>query len=244
MTFQQKRETAHQNLVATTPKLLGPLTRWGPEVTDNLNLQKKGWQENWHTTPKTDYYNFSGLYVFWWVGKKSVLDNAAVAHLNQGKQYKEQEDDARFSLLDKEPPIQEVEGLIRPHLMHPLNFKFNWLPDDQYEWKAPLYVGKASGVFDRVKHHLLWHNNFVALSPNVKKYYPNILPRHTGRQQFRVGFEYLFQKLPVAKRHTLLESNIALSVLPTPADDVSFRFYEEDYMIGLLRPAFNVDSER
>lgn len=244
MTFQHKRETAHQNLVGTPPKLLGPLTRWGPTVLENLNLQKRGWQENWQTTPQTNYYNFSGLYTFWWVGERTVLENSAISHLNQGKQYKEAEDNARFALLNKEPPVQEVEWLVRPHLMHSVNFEFNWLPDDKYGWKAPLYVGKASGVFDRVKAHLQWHDSFATLMPEAEKPYPSILPSHTGRQQFRVGFEYLFQNLPVTDRHILLESSIALSVHPTPADDVSFRFYEEDYMIGLLRPAFNVDSER
>jgi hypothetical protein len=200
--------------------------------------------EKWGINSTTNFYNFSGLYVFWWFGPKQYLENAVHDHLIQGKQYKAVNDDRRYELIGQAAPVEDVPGRVKSHLIQPVRYDFKWTAD-RFGERTALYAGKASGVFDRVKAHLQWQQQFAQFHASTDdERGARVLARHSGRQQLRAGFEYVFQNVIEKQRKEYLNAYVGLTVYPSPADAVSFRFYAEDYLIGTLRPAFNVDTER
>ena len=239
--YEEKRSVASDNLLNAPVIPLAQLGHWGPRQHLTYHIDQDGWIDNWATNAETNYFNFSGLYIFWWIGDRTVLEESNRVHLIKGKKYKQEEDDARYDLLGLNVPGNAGGNNI--YLEHEITYDFLWRQGVNCKEKCALYIGKSSGVYGRVDGHVKWQTSFgpLLLGNNQN---PMLLPRHSGSQQFRVGFEYLFKHTPLDVRRDLMLNSVGLTVHPTRADDVSFRFYEEDYLIGSLRPAFNVDSER
>jgi hypothetical protein len=104
----------------------------------------------------------------------------------------------------------------------------------------PLYVGKtADSIAKRIGQHLrLTDSRTTPLFEGFKKQ-----PRPTTSCQLRGGVEHLFPRM----EHTrdLVLDNIGLSFVVLDGDDhAANRFYLEDYAVGLMRPALNIDIER
>jgi len=108
-----------------------------------------------------------------------------------------------------------------------------------YEDYLPLYVGKSTNINKRFSQHLMidtleWYSDAECNSDFLLK-------RNTSCQ-FRSGFEHLFKRLDSDEKLEIMLNHIYFSFIEEP----SFinRFYEEDRLIGCLRPWFNIDSER
>lgn len=107
---------------------------------------------------------------------------------------------------------------------------------------TPLYLGKSTNIDSRVRQHLMlgietWYDK----DEEIK-----ILKKKTTACQFRSGFEHLFKNESLQTRKRLLAENIGFSyyIINGGKDSFINRFYIEDYLIGYLRPWFNLDSER
>ena len=110
---------------------------------------------------------------------------------------------------------------------------WDWNLDDEY---ICLYIGKTRDFQDRIAKHLLLKTD------NLKNINENQLNKKTTSCQLRSGFDYLYSKdNDIYIKNELME-HLYLSLYYE--NDFVKRFYIEDYLIGKLRPWFNVDSER
>jgi len=114
----------------------------------------------------------------------------------------------------------------------------DWWPAD-----APypcLYVGKTTNLKRRFGQHLLRgtrHRAHRSLSDNLKA-----KPKTTACQ-LRFGMEHIFPNhaLPLQ----LIDECVGFSWYDGYADNaVAERFFNEDRLVGYMRPWFNIDSER
>lgn len=116
----------------------------------------------------------------------------------------------------------------------------NWNFPDDSDIPIPLYVGKTTNLKQRISQHLRLKSESHEINETcIKKG-----SAKTTSCQVRYGLDYLFPN-----RDDLIpfiSDKVGLSYLVTGnADqDVVDRFYQEDLLIGLLKPWFNVDTER
>jgi len=116
-------------------------------------------------------------------------------------------------------------------IKHKINW--DWNLEDEY---ICLYVGKTRDFKKRISQQLLLKTN------NLKNINGNQLNKKITSCQLRSGFDYLYSnKDNIYIKNELME-HIFLSLYHE--NDFVRRFYIEDYLIGKLRPWFNVDSER
>jgi len=113
------------------------------------------------------------------------------------------------------------------------NIEWNWNLEDEY---VCLYIGKTRDLKKRISQHLLLNTD------NLKNINDSQLYKKTTSCQLRSGFDYLYSKKENVYIKNELMEHLYLSIYYE--DDFVKRFYLEDYLIGKLRPWFNVDSER
>jgi hypothetical protein len=132
----------------------------------------------------------------------------------------------------------KIQGLNRNLVIEGPNkkkheIKWDWNVNDEF---ICLYIGKTTDFRKRIPLHLLLKTN------NLKNKKGNQLNKKTTSCQLRSGFDYLYSnKNDIYIKNELME-HIYLSFYYE--NDFVKRFYIEDYLIGKLRPWFNVDSER
>lgn len=104
---------------------------------------------------------------------------------------------------------------------------------------VPLYVGKtSSSIATRVGQHLMLGSERTV----AKEHCNRISARKTTSNQLRDRLDRLF---PRTDTRVLIRERISLSYVPIKEHELFHdRFHLEDLAIGLLRPTFNVDSER
>ncbi len=104
----------------------------------------------------------------------------------------------------------------------------------------PLYVGKnASDIAKRVGLHLKLKTSRTVPGKAVN----GVCERMTTSCQVRDRLDRLFPNLQDTRALAL--DNLALSYVKLQGDSAFVeRFFLEDLAVGLLRPIFNVDSER
>jgi hypothetical protein len=124
-----------------------------------------------------------------------------------------------FTLTGPNGSIQKVE--------------WNWNTNDEF---VCLYVGKTTNLKKRLGNHLKLKSTDLCLTGT------NTLLKMNGSGQLRSGLDYLHSETTVTDIIEVLESRIWLS-LCTESNFIT-RFYAEDYLIGTLKPWFNIDSER
>lgn len=120
----------------------------------------------------------------------------------------------------------------------------------------PLYIGKTTNLLQRLSQHLaLKTENWYKPMKKVqlvagKAEEQNIEPvegrlyKRTNLSQFRSGVEHLFKGMD-QNIIELIRENVGITFVPiAEREDVSRRFYYEDFAIGYYKPWFNVDSER
>lgn len=184
----------------------------------------------------------AGIYVFWWAGELDILKSL---HLNikiQGKV--------------KDSKVSEAD--LRYH-HHDITFDPNWLTPIKLKSETgtfySLYVGKSTNVLNRLGLHLRNNSNHEDWRKTILKskiYYPTqfySLNNPTTSCQFRSGMELLCLGIEKEEAYwRIVNKNIYFSYLTLDDVDkgkfVPHRFYLEDYLIGALRPWFNLDSER
>jgi hypothetical protein len=123
--------------------------------------------------------------------------------------------------------IIEGPSKIKQHI------EWDWNLDDEY---VCLYVGKTTTLKERIGQHLLLKTD------NLKNINGNQLNKKTTSCQLRSGFDYLYSKDSNIYIKNELMQRLYLSLYYE--NDFIKRFYIEDYLIGKLRPWFNIDSER
>jgi len=103
----------------------------------------------------------------------------------------------------------------------------------------PLYVGKTTGLRQRVRQHLeVGRQRLLRLGGDARR-----AERPTTACQLRAGIDHLFPNNPDTR--SLVLDSVALSYIVLDGDENSVnRFYLEDYAIGLMKPCLNVDVER
>jgi hypothetical protein len=192
--------------------------------------------------------NKEGIYVFWWAGCIEELLKLNRKILLQGKK----EGDS-FKWL----PIEwQVEWFA------PVNF------DNVTHYS--LYVGKSTTLRSRIRNHFhfsLSHQSWIQAlgKPKNKDNRSKLVAlkgmrqhHNSGHQvsynpttscQFRAGMSLLCRDNNSNEEFwDIIKKNVVLSVYESNNKDESLavaeRFYLEDYLIGALRPWFNLDSER
>lgn len=114
----------------------------------------------------------------------------------------------------------------------------DWWPEDLAY--PCLYVGKSTNLKKRFALHIKRGSlgRLHAPLPGNKKAKPN-----TTSCQLRFGIEHVFpnELNPLA----LINRAVGFSYCTNfPENAIAERFFEEDRLVGLCRPWFNVDSER
>jgi hypothetical protein len=167
---------------------------------------------------------YQGIYAFWWKNEdKSVIHGANRKLSLKGRK------------IGKKSTYSGPE--IHGHERH--NICWNWGLED--DWIC-LYVGKSTHISNRIVKHLTrsvsskdWYDNKGKKSPELGFVY-----KINSECQFRAGIEHL----DLGEKG--IKSNVYLSSVEISGvnDSVATRFYMEDLAIGVLKPWFNVDSER
>lgn len=208
------------------------------ELVDLIDNDKK-------TTLKSSLFQkpVSGIYIFWYNGSVAELDTYHRHLLIKGK-------------VSADNTIKEKD---KKHDFHRITFDTGWFPEEIKNQFA-LYVGKSTNIANRFGMHLkmgtshtCWKEKMLDKSldhedqnlPYLRIYSP------TTSCQFRSGIELLLKNKSEEEFWEILKHKITFSFLPLDTRDaantdlnVVERFYLEDYLIGALRPWFNVDSER
>jgi hypothetical protein len=103
-----------------------------------------------------------------------------------------------------------------------------------------LYVGKTTNIHKRFSLHLKLGSpgRLHTADPRNHKVKPT-----TTSCQLRWGIEHIFPAEPEPLK--LIYSNVGFSFRDDFGDNgVAERFFEEDRLVGVWRPWFNIDSER
>ncbi len=171
-----------------------------------------------------------------------------------------------------EEATPEINKENNEHQIHKVSYNPDWLTPIKLQGQEtelyPLYVGKSTNVLKRLGLHLKlktkhteWRNSILkgenclnndALNKEYGTYDPTDYYNFfspTTSCQFRAGMELMCLGTEGEDKFwDLLKDNIHFSFLSADSDDkdqfVAHRFYLEDYLIGALRPWFNLDSER
>lgn len=213
-------------------------------ISELLDLPKKQTKKE----ELRDHSNeIAGVYIFWWTGSIESLEK-----LNR-----------RIRLKGKVSEEKTIKD--KPHVLHNVEWNTNWFPEEVKDRYA-LYVGKTTKLANRFAMHLKmgtshkdWrdslltetdiHENKTKINFNSGDYLKLYSP--TTSCQFRSGIELLLiDELDEKLFWKTIEDNISYSFYPLNSTDqktdtdMPSRFYLEDYLIGKLRPWFNLDCER
>lgn len=207
-----------------------------------ISIKKKKWQTVFDR--KTTVTNQSGVYIFWWkVNEEFELpDTETTRHWVKGK--RKGKHDPKPLPVGATYIIPATSRKKTKYLHYAGCWAFNPVIIGR-ETYVPLYVGKSTNMFERVRQHLSWpescQKNKLKKVESEKFNYP-LIPRNGTARQFGDGFHFLFR----GQKHLQYAKlkYVHLSVTFTDYVDYANRFYAEDYLIGHLRPPFNLDSER
>ncbi len=205
--------------------------------------------KNSKTTCSDKGLNHSGIYIFWWTGKIDELKSLNKRILLKGK-------------VDKEASASNQK---KEHHYHKIEFSTDWFPKLKQKRYA-LYVGKSTDIAKRFQWHLKIKTKHKSENKDVinwraamdlKSEYTSVYSPTTSCQ-FRSGIELLLKNKKFNTNEDFwnyVKENVSFSFLTFHNDTtkdkdsekdlfVAERFYLEDYLIGTLRPWFNIDSER
>jgi hypothetical protein len=196
-----------------------------------------------------NYAHNSGVYVFLWNGKESELP-PNTEHWVKGKQKGDSDPDP---LPDGVKHMRGITLKGKRSKKQYVYYKGEWVFQLARLWKGghvPLYVGKSTNVANRIQQHLYWPDSYAAkyideLKKNRQEGYFRI-PRYNTASQFS---DHLFRHNRNEKGlrdfgHPLKACNVSIAVSFAGFADYANRFFNEDLLIGQLRPPFNLDSER
>jgi hypothetical protein len=208
-----------------------------------ISVKNKKWQAVLDRIPSE--VNQSGVYVFWWkVNEEFDLpDVETTRHWVKGKKKGKHDPKPLPTGTTYIIPATSKKDTKYLHYAGRWAFEPVTIGKDTY---VPLYVGKSTNMFERVKQHLSWPESCqVNKSKQVKskKLSYSLIPRNGTARQFGDGFHFLFRGKQQHLQYAKLQY-VHLSVAFTDYVDYASRFYAEDYLIGSLRPPFNLDSER
>lgn len=209
----------------------GKMDKTAPLIT--VGIAKTKWQSVFQRAVNDK--NQAGVYIFWWKINDEIElpDPESTRHWVKGK---------GASSPDSEPlaGIAYFSG----HLHYAGQWEYEPIIIGEASY-VPLYVGKSTNVLSRIKQHLGWPASCQLNTAKYKKSgeqnYP-LIPRNGTARQFGDGFHFLFRDAKNVQYAKL--KYVHLSVGFTDYADFTNRFYTEDYLIGDLRPPFNLDSER
>jgi|AntRauTorckE5430_2_1112549.scaffolds.fasta_scaffold00249_7 hypothetical protein len=235
MPFAEKAELLLNTPIIPISELCSDLNLNHAVTTGTLTIQQDDWDANLQAkSPPLHSNNIheAGLYCFWWIGEPALLNEGVLQHWLKGKVVG---DDAERVT----PPFQEVRD---NHIFHKITWQFHQAGSQQ---NYPMYIGKASSVYKRVRLHLQWP---LSAYPGYPRTNAPLEIKPAGNvnssTQFRKGYEYLFRQMTNQERIEQLIENVGVSFINLPFHDVTNRFFWEDKLIGMLRPPFNLDAER
>jgi hypothetical protein len=217
-------------------------------MPQSLSVSPKKWCDTFEC--HDNFEQNAGIYIFWWKGKNPADLVQTTEHWVKGK---------RASADD---PC--VDGVTAKHFPHKkagsnedtavdyLHYRGRWEFISQEingETYYPLYVGKSTNVFKRIKQHLSWPSTYAdEYADHLANHLHDdlhLIPRYGTASQLSDHYYFLFRNLKGGNRgHAEKINNLCLSVAFTPFTDYANRFFNEDLLIGELRPPFNLDSER
>lgn len=198
----------------------------------------------------------AGLYTFWWKGPESEMPKSNIHHFIKGKWVTELDlsriEGTGTRIVDTGKTTKKGARIY--HLYHPVTWVFKKLSINGSTY-IPLYIGKATHIFNRLTGHLRWPGSNKCPYRNAEEVIKDIngdslsivrAPKNDTQTQFRRCFEYMFKDEPYddIQRREILKKHIAISIWTNPFAEFEDRFYGEDYLIGSLKPPFNLDSER
>lgn len=241
----------HQTIFLSPPTPLQEILTHAATETimpQSLSVSPKKWRDTFEC--HDNFEQNAGLYIFWWKGENPANLVPGTEHWVKGK---------RASTDD--PPVDGVTAKHFPHkkagsnedtAVDYLHYRGRWEFISQEingVTYYPLYVGKSTNVFKRIKQHLSWPETYAkTYDDRLKSHLKDglhLIPRYGTASQLSDHFYFLFRDAKGGNRgHANKITNVYLSVAFTPFIDYSSRFFNEDFLIGELRPPFNLDSER
>jgi hypothetical protein len=210
-------------------------------------------QENDKLTDElSKFVKVSGIYIFWWTGSANDLEKLNRKILLQGKKV----DDT----FHWHPIEWQMKWLVPIEIEKRKHYA--------------LYVGKSTTLRSRIRQHFhfpMSHEVWAKQLQNPlnklgksKLEYKGMEDHHNGGHiisynpttscQFRAGMSLLCRDEADEMFWDFVKQNVKLSIFSNEKKNnskesekkcfVAERFYLEDFLIGALRPWFNLDSER
>ena len=179
-----------------------------------------------HTNRITNIASEPAIYIFWYKNNSNTLKSLSRKLVMKGPSGKKHE------------PTTWWEA------------KWKWNMEQEY---VCLYVGKSTDINRRLGEQLLlstpeniYHKHAEYISEKYSKHgdhSKDMLAKPKGNTscQFRSGFDYLYRKEEI---DIFTEIRERICITTDDENDFVTRFYLEDYLIGALRPWFNLDGER
>lgn len=196
-----------------------------------------------------ELHEVSGVYCFWWIDQLAPpLDIEAIF---QGPQT----DEATAAKTQKETIIKAPEN---GRKIYYKKYRDKLYSDSEHRLiktpYCPLYVGKSTNMSKRIRDHIMkgtkGRDEYLKDTDKLKflKYENNrdaeMIIKRNSKCQFRAGMEYIFKNCRSEVAYEAIFEKVGYSYVEIEEDQFRHRFYIEDLAIGLLRPPFNLDSER
>ena len=241
----------HETLFLLPPTQLKEFLTQTAVVTTSpqtLSVSPKKWINTFER--HNNFEQNAGLYIFWWKGEDPANLVPSTEHWVKGKR-----------ASGDDPEVDKVAAKHFPHKkvgsnedtsVKYLHYRGRWEFTPQMingETYYPLYVGKSTNVFKRIKQHLSWPSTYADKYANHLANHLNddlhLIPRYGTASQLSDHYYFLFRNSGDGSRgHKDKISKVYLSVAFSFFTDYATRFFNEDLLIGELRPPFNLDSER
>lgn len=192
----------------------------------------------------------SGVYCFWWLDKNK-LPPIDITTIFQGPLASKKKYEANTNEYLEVSNKSGGLSYYKKYEDNLMNDSINRIIETEY---FPLYVGKTTDLKQRIKDHIMPKIiNREAYFKKIKTFdreiykedrSTEVIAKRNTKCQFRAGMEYIFKDKKSNKAYQNMFLNVGVSYVAIPQKQFKHRFYVEDLAIGLLKPPFNLDSER
>ncbi len=159
----------------------------------------------------------SGIYAFWWLGKKEEFTEAIL--------------NCTYMLKGK----NSLKDLIK------VKFTKSWVDAATFDNRICLYIGKSTNIKSRISNHIKLGTDDIWKNGEGKRIRMDSGIKPNSSSQLRIGMERIFNEPFIEKN--IDKIGVSWIKIDGYENGVN-RFYLEGYFIGQYFPILNIDIER